>query len=221
MMSTSEPLILAFDTSAAHCAAALLSGDMLLAHAHEPMAKGQAERLMPLIAEVLALGGAALSDLDAIGVGIGPGNFTGIRISVSAARGLALALGVPAVGVGTLEALAYGLPRPLCVIEDARRDAVYVQNFDATGASAPLLLSPGDLAACVAERAITGSGVALAAEVIPGLTILPPPLPLAEAIARIAGQNWQVPNLPRPAPLYLRAADAAPSRDGGPVMLPA
>ena len=60
-----------------------------------------------------------------------------------------------------------------------------------------------------------------AAEVIPGLTILPPPLPLAEAIARIAGQNWQVPNLPRPAPLYLRAADAAPSRDGGPVMLPA
>ena len=80
MMSTSEPLILAFDTSAAHCAAALLSGDKLLAHAHEPMAKGQAERLMVLITEVMAMGGAKLGDLSAIGVGVGPGNFTGIRI---------------------------------------------------------------------------------------------------------------------------------------------
>jgi tRNA threonylcarbamoyl adenosine modification protein YeaZ len=192
-----------------------------LAYAHEDMGKGQAERLMPLIAEVMASGGVALSDLDALGVGVGPGNFTGIRISVSAARGLALALGIPAVGVSTLEALAHGLPRPLIVIEDARRDAVYVQKFDTTGAGAPLLLSPGDLAACIAERAITGSGVALAQSMIAGLHVLPPALPLAEAIARIAAQRWRDHALPRPAPLYLRAADAAPARDGGPMMLPA
>lgn len=221
MMTTSAPLILAFDTSAAHCAAALLSGDKLLAQAHEPMAKGQAERLMPLVAEVMAAGGVGLPDLDAIGVGVGPGNFTGIRISVSAARGLALALDIPAVGVSTLEALAHALPRPLCVIEDARRDAVYVQNFDATAAHAPLLLSPGDLAACIGARAITGSGVAVAQSMIAGLHVLPPALPLAEAIARIAAQRWHDPALARPAPLYLRSPDAAPARIGGPVMLPA
>ena len=37
------PLILGFDTSAAHCAAAVLSGETILAHAHEAMEKGQGE----------------------------------------------------------------------------------------------------------------------------------------------------------------------------------
>ena len=90
-MPSDAPLVLGFDTSAAHCAAALLSGGTCLAARHEEMAKGQAERLMPLIAELLEEAGAATGDLAAIGVGIGPGNFTGIRISVSAARGLAAA----------------------------------------------------------------------------------------------------------------------------------
>jgi hypothetical protein len=48
-----DSLVLAFDTSAAHCAAALLSGDRLLAERYEPMEKGQAERLMPMLAEML------------------------------------------------------------------------------------------------------------------------------------------------------------------------
>ena len=219
-LSTSKPLILGFDTSAAHCAAALLSGDTVLATAHEDMAKGQAERLMVLITEVMAAGGVGLPDLDAIGVGVGPGNFTGIRISVSAARGLALGLGIPAVGVSTLEARAFGLPRPITVIEDARRGEVYVQAFHSTGGDEPLLLTPGDLPHVISGGAITGSGTGLAVAALPGLVMLSSALPLAEAIARIAALQWRAPNLPRPAPLYLRAADAAPSRDGGPVMLP-
>lgn len=89
----SDPLILGFDTSAAHCAAVLLRGDMVLAAQHEDMTKGQAERLMPMLEQVLAEAGAGWGDLAALGVGIGPGNFTGVRISVSAARGLALGLG--------------------------------------------------------------------------------------------------------------------------------
>ena len=48
------PLTLAFDTSAAHCAAALLSGDRVLAARIEPMTKGQAERLLVLCEELLA-----------------------------------------------------------------------------------------------------------------------------------------------------------------------
>ena len=102
------PLLLAFDTSAAHCAAALLSGDQIIASVEEPMNKGQGERLLGLCAEVLASADVTYSDLTAIGVGIGPGNFTGIRIAVSAARGLALGLGVPAIGVSHLQALAFG-----------------------------------------------------------------------------------------------------------------
>ena len=48
-----ERLILAFDTSAAHCAAALLSGDRILVQGVEPMEKGQAERLMPFLKELM------------------------------------------------------------------------------------------------------------------------------------------------------------------------
>ncbi len=176
---------------------------------------------MPLIAEVMAMAGVALGDLDALGVGVGPGNFTGIRISVSAARGLALGLGIPAVGVSTLDALAHGQPRPLHVITDARRGEVYVQEFNETGAGKPLLVTTGDLPDVIGGGAVTGSASDIAVIAMPGLTVLPPSLPLTEAIARIATQRWRDPAVPRPAPLYLRAADAAPARDGGPMILPA
>ena len=44
--------------------------------------------------------------------------------------------------------------------------------------------------------------------------------PAAEGIARIALARRLDADLPRPAPIYLRPADAAPARDRGPVMLP-
>ena len=47
-------MILAFDTSAARCAAAVLSGDQIVASAEEEMAKGQAEYLFPMLDEMLA-----------------------------------------------------------------------------------------------------------------------------------------------------------------------
>jgi len=204
----SDALVLGFDTSAAHCAAALVSGDRVLAQVSEDMAKGQAERLMPLLEQVLAQGGAAWSDLAAIGVGIGPGNFTGIRISVAAARGLSLGLGVPAIGVSVFEARAHGLPRPLTVVEDARRGMVYVQNFAPD--TGPRLCALEDV---MLDGAVTGTGAALL-----GAVPVAPAVPLAVAIAQIAGSRLGTAQ-PRPAPLYLRAPDAAPSNDPGPVML--
>lgn len=44
-------------------------------------------------------------------------------------------------------------------------------------------------------------------------------MPVAEAIARLALQRRDQPH-PRPAPIYLRPADAAPSREPAPVILP-
>lgn len=199
--------ILAFDTSAAHCAAALLCGDRLILR-HEPMEKGQAERLVPLLEEVLAEGGLAWSDLRALAVGIGPGNFTGVRIAVAFARGLALGLGIPAVGVTRLEALAHCLPRPLTVMEDARRGAVYLQEFRQSSVGAAILVS-ADLELPSGPR--TGSAA--------GPGALPSAQPLAEAIARIGAVRALTPQ-PRPAPFYLRGADAAPPSDPPPVILP-
>jgi tRNA threonylcarbamoyl adenosine modification protein YeaZ len=197
----------------------LLSGARVLSVAREDMAKGQAERLMPLVAEVLEAGGAALHDLDAIGVGVGPGNFTGIRISVAAARGLALALGAPAVGVSRLEALALDGPRPLLACVDAPRDSLYVQRFGAD-ARGPALIATADLPDWAVDGLhVTGDdGVERAARL--GAKFMEPAHDLAPSIALCAARSWRAPDLPRPAPLYLRAADAAPSRDGAPVMLP-
>jgi tRNA threonylcarbamoyladenosine biosynthesis protein TsaB len=206
------PFLIAFDTSAAACAAAVLSGGRVLARAEEPMATGQAERLMPLLEELLAEAGAGWADLDAIACGTGPGNFTGVRLSVAAARGLALALGRPAIGVSRLEALAEGLARPLAVIEDARRGALYLQRFGPD--SGPELVLPGT-APDLGALARTGSG----AEQLPGGPLLAPAQPLAEAIARIAARRFGTPQ-PRPAPLYLRPADAAPPADPPPAILP-
>jgi tRNA threonylcarbamoyladenosine biosynthesis protein TsaB len=195
--------ILAFDTSAAHCAAALLCGERVILR-DEQMAKGQAERLMPLLEEMLAEADIGWADLCAIGVGKGPGNFTGVRISVAAARGLALALGIPAIGVSALEAMALGAARPVTVMIDARRDEVYVQNFTVDG--------PG-----LAQLTMAGLDP-LRGEVV-GLGGVAPRYPLAEAIARIAASRMGEPQ-PRPAPFYLRGADAAPSSDPPPVILP-
>jgi tRNA threonylcarbamoyl adenosine modification protein YeaZ len=198
--------LLAFDTSAAHCAAALLwPGGLILRD--EPMQKGQAERLMPLLEEVLAEAGLGWRDLKALAVGTGPGNFTGVRIAVAAARGLSLGLGIPAVGVTRLEALAYGLPRPVTVIEDARRGEVYVQRFEADHAD-PARLEP---AGKTTERAVTGSAAGPAA--------LAPAMPLVEAMARI-GALRATSLHPRPAPFYLKGAEAAPPSEPPPVILP-
>jgi tRNA threonylcarbamoyl adenosine modification protein YeaZ len=219
-----DDLTLAFDTSAAHCAAALLRGDRVIEARAEPMGKGQAERLMPMLEEMLASAGVTWGDLSLIGVGIGPGNFTGVRISVAAARGLALSLGIPAVGVTALEAAARGQPRPVLVAIDARRGQVYLQLFQAGETSEAALAETGAMPAwAFTATAFTGSGAELVAHQMNGgpteRALLPPAMPLAEAIARIARDRASA-SQPRPAPLYLRAADAAPPRDPAPELLP-
>ena len=197
------PLILAFDTSAAHCAAALVSGDTVLAARAEEMGRGQAERLMPMLEELLAETGHGWRDLDALGVGIGPGNFTGIRISVAAARGLALALGIPAVGVSGLEATDPDRAAPFWAVIPGPRGTVYAQRRGGAPTD-PEILPDTALASLDAP--------VLRLDAVPADR-------LAVQIARVASRRWRD-TQPRPAPLYLRPADAAPARDTGPAILP-
>lgn len=199
--------VLAFDCSGPWCSAAVLVAGKVFKR-EEPMEKGQAERLMPLLDDLLCEVGLGWGDLETVAVGTGPGNFTGVRIAVSAARGLALGLGIPAVGVTRLEALAHGLPRPVTVIEDARRGEVYVQAFAADGPGPARIVEAASIAT---DLPVTGSAA--------GLQALPPAMPMIEAIARIAALRAHSPQ-PRPAPFYLRGADAAPPSDPPPTILP-
>ncbi len=188
----SDDLTLGFDTSAAHCAAALLSGEDVLTARSEDMQRGQAERLMPMMEDMLASQGMGWSDVTRIGVGVGPGNFSGIRISVSAARGLALSLGVPAIGVTTFQAIALTAPQGRIPAVPAPQDQLYV----APSGTEPHLVSITDI----------------------GTTALPPDgAQLATNIALIA--HRAAPPFSRPAPLYIRPADAAPPREAPPLIL--
>jgi len=178
------------------------------------MEKGQAERLMPLLAGVLAEAQVGYAGLSAIGVGTGPGNFTGVRISVAAARGLALGLGIPAIGISGFEALAAGLPDDVVALLDARRGALWLAGRGID----PQLVEPPDLPDEIRVRPLVGyraEDLALHT----GGAVYRQPVPMAVAIARLAAVRLGTPH-PRPAPMYLRAADAALPAEPPPVILP-
>lgn len=174
------------------------------------MAKGQAEQLLPIAAELMENAGKTWADLDAVAVATGPGNFTGIRISVAAARGLALALRIPAVGVSVLEAIAFGATGPVISLASGRGETLFFGKFGTQGThlAPPGMVENGDLTGLLEPGFQLRGGHGEAA-------IVPPP----ETYARIAAErNWA--KEPRPAPLYLRPADAALPREMPPTILP-
>lgn len=197
----SDCCVLAFDTSAAHCAAALLFGEDLKAVKAVEMKKGQAEHLVPLIQDVVAQAGKTLADIDLIGVGIGPGNFTGIRISVSLARSLSLSLKRLALGVDSFEASYFGHSGAGQVIVPGPQDKVYLNTFPANG----------DLPALVEKSTLERSDAPVIHRADPAS--------LVTNIARISRLADAQSNTP-PAPLYIKPPDAAPARDTAPVLLP-
>jgi len=217
------PVILGFDTSAAHCAAALLCGEKIVAARRIEMARGQAEELMPLLENLLTEAGLGWRDLDRLGVGIGPGNFTGIRIAVAAARGLALGLGIPAIGVSNFELMAHCEAGAILASLPAPRDTVYLQlleNGQPVGAAHQTSADrPSADFVLPSETRIVGHqadslGLALGRPFeMRALTEIAP------RIARIAAARPGE-TAARPAPLYVRPADAAPPADPPPVILP-
>ena len=84
-------LILALDTSTAACTAALLERNgTIVASRDELIGRGHAERLVPMIEEMLDGHVPAR-----IIVGVGPGSFTGLRVGIAAAHGMAIGWSIP------------------------------------------------------------------------------------------------------------------------------
>ncbi|TPW28334.1 tRNA (adenosine(37)-N6)-threonylcarbamoyltransferase complex dimerization subunit type 1 TsaB [Pararhizobium mangrovi] len=211
-------LTLALDTASGACQACVFdgTGGTLEGLRREEIGRGHAERLMPVIDAALAEAGVSLDSIGRVAVTIGPGSFTGIRVGVATARGLALALGCEGVGVSCLEAIAadHAKNAPLMAVLDARRGEVYCQLFGAgdTWASRPAARAPGNAArlALEANATLTGPAAGLVAEAgAEALALIPMPEgPSIATIARLAAA--MTPPFERPAPLYLRGADAKP-----------
>ncbi|MEI6558569.1 MAG: tRNA (adenosine(37)-N6)-threonylcarbamoyltransferase complex dimerization subunit type 1 TsaB [Rhodospirillaceae bacterium] len=221
-------MVLALETATAACSVALWDGRVRAAR-FLALGRGHAERLAPMIAEVLAEAGLTADAVDRLAVTVGPGAFTGLRIGLAAARGLALATGRPVVGLTTFETIGHGLPaaaragRTLLVAVDSRRAELFLQRFDAglVPLGEPAVLSPEAAARWLAPGPLLVAGdgapllrAALAAR--PETRFADGPgLPDAAVLARIAATLAAGAGRP-PRPLYLRAPDAQPThRPGG------
>ena len=208
--------LLAVDTALGACSVALLENDRLIAHIFEPMERGHAERLAPMVDEAMKQAGAEFAVLNRLAVTVGPGTFTGQRVGLAFMRGLRLALHIPLTGVTTLEAMAMaamdqtGSPRA-AAIHDARRAEAYLLLRDGeTVVQPPVVLPFAEAAARIAAFggcALAGTGAASVHEKLgrdfPLSNIRQPD---ALWVARLA-QKYPVPT-DAPGPLYLRAPDA-------------
>jgi len=220
-------LILAIDTALDACAVAVLDTDAnrLIARESEPMKRGHAEALMPMIARVIVASGVGYAQLDRIAVTTGPGSFTGLRVGLSAARGIALAAGKPAVGFTTLAAYAAPLLSehdgvPIVSAIDARHDQVYYQVVRGDGSSMIRpRVGPVDEAvaeACGSAPRLVGNAAQILADRWPA-TAQPPAQVDARPAPDIAWVAWLgaavEPGTAPARPYYLRPPDAKPQTD--------
>jgi len=125
-------IILALDTSSIVATVAVMDEDKLIAEYTINHKRTHSQKIMPMIDTILKDCEIKLKDVDYVAVAEGPGSFTGLRIGVSTAKGLAHALNIPAIGVSTLDALAFNIPfcnGLICPILDARRGQVYTAVY--------------------------------------------------------------------------------------------
>ncbi len=124
----------------------------------ELIGRGHAERLVPMIAELLD-GRKA----ERILVGVGPGSFTGIRVAIAAAHGLAIGWGAELFGMSSLALLAAGAAAEgeVAAAVIGGHGELFVQQFDAMTAeptSDLRNLVPTEAARFATAELVAGSG---------------------------------------------------------------
>ena len=125
--------ILALESSAAACSAALCRDGELVAQSYQNSGLTHSRTLLPMVEAMLRSSGRSLEDVDVIAVAAGPGSFTGLRIGVATAKGLAWPGDKPCAPCSTLESMAWPLAHLegsliVCAM-DARRQQVYNALF--------------------------------------------------------------------------------------------
>lgn len=137
--------ILAIDTATERCSVALIqatgeqaaglqAGEKLpqIAMRSVDTARGHADIVLSMVAEVLDEAGTALTELDGIAYGRGPGAFTGVRIAVGVVQGLAFGAQRLTVGISNLAAVAQQVAQPgerVLVCMDARMGEIYWATY--------------------------------------------------------------------------------------------
>ncbi len=124
--------ILAIDSTAKICTAAVCEDEKLLLLKQEDAGMTHSEMLLPMIESILSELSLKVRDIDMFALSEGPGSFTGVRIGAATVKGLAFGREKACVGVSSLEALAYNYIGECGIVAsamDARRDQVYAAIF--------------------------------------------------------------------------------------------
>jgi len=128
--------VLSLSTAEQGCSLAIIDGTNLVCEEYWLSRQTHSRRIIHMIEHMMAhRANLSMDEMDAFVVAKGPGSFTGLRIGISVIKGLAYGLGKPAIGVSSLDGIAFQYAYssiPVCVMMDARRDEVYsaVYTFD-------------------------------------------------------------------------------------------
>lgn len=221
--------LLALDTATEACSVALLHDGKITSH-YEVIPRLHAQKLLPMIQQLLGDAGITLQAVDAIAFGRGPGAFTGVRIAVGVVQGLAFALDRPVLPVSNLAVLAQRAlrehgARQVAAAIDARMDEVYWGCYQETDGEMRLVgaeaVLPPEVAALPAHAsgdwfgAGTGWGYEPRIAVRLGgrdATLLPHAEDLL-ALARFAWERGEAIAADDAQPVYLRDKVATPKSE--------
>ena len=163
------PLTLALDASTYLGTVAVLRGSDVVSEGEAQMRGEREERLMPAVAEVLAVARADAADLDRVVCGGGPGSFTSLRIAASIAKGIALVHDIPLVAVSSLALIVAARRRSAgryLAVLDAMRGDVHASLVDVGVDGEVISVSPAtlvpaadvDLLAASEQALVIGAG---------------------------------------------------------------
>lgn len=130
MSEEKDRLVLSIETATRSGSIAVLRGEAVCAEWRGDESFSHSSELLIVIQGVLDKAKVSLNEIDVFAAAVGPGSFTGLRVGIATVKGLTAALQKPAVGVPTLEVIAFGVEKPVCSILPAGRAEVFAQFFD-------------------------------------------------------------------------------------------
>lgn len=239
------PVLLAVDGASRYCSLAVGTAGPsdeppsfhVLAEITADLNRSHAERLIPLVEQLLDLAGIVREQITHLAAVTGPGSFTGLRVALSAWKGLTLAWGLPLIGVSTLEALALQCPAHegwIAPMLDAKMGEIFaaVYRWGEDGLLDPRVeeqaVSPerfaGILAGLGGPVYALGDGIwrygDILRERVPGLLAPARPIgtPRASTVGLAAAVRLRkmeaLPDPSRVNPVYLRVSQAEAARVG-------
>jgi tRNA threonylcarbamoyladenosine biosynthesis protein TsaB len=224
-------IILAVSTAEQGASLAVMDTDRLICHTYWDTRQTHSKRLNVMVEHMIEQrSGLTLDQIDAFVAARGPGSFTGLRIGISVIKGLAYATGKPALGVSSLDGIAYQFSfstRPVCVMMDAKRNEVYAamyqfKNGVLESKSPEQVGSPETVVAAINESVIfVGSGSRAYQTLVQqkaGSFLVPACQDAVSAVGLIQALQMNVNALDCSTyplePVYLRQSDAQMNRSG-------